>query len=514
MGIGVQKAVLLAAYTTTAAALATWPRHLCCSRSQQQQQQQQQRPAVRMQHEAEVDEDSDAPEVVLLEPGTGGVHTALALLAQQQASGAPLDALLAHHVRANNIWNDERAAILAHLERAARAHARLEWRLRALGVDPSARNRLLASLRLCAEWRVPAIGDALRLDAAEVAWLCALMPPLECAGMPLATRLECPAWAWPRMCAAFGGDEQQGKVQEGGPHPAGTLERQMRALQLPAPLDLRVNTLKGTRNAALEAIRRAGFSAEPTPFSPVGIRLQERAVALGRVPGLLTGDVDVQDEGSQLLALLVGARAGEQVLDYCAGAGGKSLALAAAMQNKGVLVAADIDETRLSRAAPRFVKAGVDIAQRHVIAPGKDVWLKRRKRHFDRVLVDAPCSGLGAWRRNPDARWQRRTRPLEELLPLQADVLQRAARLVRPGGTLVYATCSLLPDENEEQVGRFLASEDGAEFELTPPASFFAPLDGDYLRLSPAEHGCDGFFGAVLTRRDGGWSGRGGRRSK
>jgi 16S rRNA (cytosine967-C5)-methyltransferase len=512
---------VLAAYTTTApnfgAPAVHWPRHLRCSRSQQQQQQQQRRrrPAVRMQHEAEVDEDSsDAPEVVLLEPGTGAVPTALALLAQQQASGAPLDALLAHHVRANHIWNDELAAIQATLERAVRSHARLEWRLRALGVDPSARNRLLASLRLCAEWRVPAIGDALRLDAAEVAWLCALTPPLECAGMPLATRLECPAWAWPRMCAAFRGDEQQGKEQEGGPHPAGTLERQMRALQLPAPLDLRVNTLKGTRNAALEAIRRAGFSAEPTPFSPVGIRLQERAVALGRVPGLLSGDVDVQDEGSQLLALLVGARAGEQVLDYCAGAGGKSLAIAAAMQNKGVLVAADIDETRLGRAAPRFVKAGVDIAQRHVITPGKDVWLKRRKRHFDRVLVDAPCSGLGAWRRNPDARWQRRTRPLEELLPLQADVLQRAARLVRPGGTLVYATCSLLPDENEEQVGRFLASEDGAEFELTPPASFFAPLDGDYLRLSPAEHGCDGFFGAVLTRREGGWSGRGGRRSK
>jgi 16S rRNA (cytosine967-C5)-methyltransferase len=203
-------------------------------------------------------------------------------------------------VRANHIWNDELAAIQATLERAVRSHARLEWRLRALGVDPSARNRLLASLRLCAEWRVPAIGDALRLDAVEVAWLCALTPPLECAGMPLATRLECPAWAWPRMCAAFGGDEQQGKEQEGGPHPAGTLERQMRALQLPAPLDLRVNTLKGTRNAALEAIRRAGFSAEPTPFSPVGIRLQERAVALGTHRVNLG---DGGDGGDVLLAL-------------------------------------------------------------------------------------------------------------------------------------------------------------------------------------------------------------------
>ena len=130
---------------------------------------------------------------------------------------------------------------------------------------------------------------------------------------------------------------------------------------------------------------------------------------------------------------------------------------------------------------------------------------------FDRVLVDAPCSGVGAWRRNPDARWLRRTRPIEELLPVQADVLQRAARLVRPGGTLVYATCSLLPEENEAQVEAFLASADGAEFELAPPEHFGAPFDDGYLRLSPARHGCDGFFGAALVRSEGGWTRRGRR---
>ena len=135
-----------------------------------------------------------------------------------------------------------------------------------------------------------------------------------------------------------------------------------------------------------------------------------------------------------------------------------------------------------------------------------DPWLKRKKRSVDRVLVDAPCSGVGAWRRNPDARWLRRTRPLDELLPVQAEVLGRAARLVVPGGVLVYATCSLLREENEEQVEAFLASADGEEFELTPPASFHVPLDGPYLKLTPARHGCDGFFGAVLTRREGGWS--------
>ena len=218
-------------------------------------------------------------------------------------------------------------------------------------------------------------------------------------------------------------------------------------------------------------------------------------------------------QGSQLVALLLGARPGESIVDYCAGAGGKTLALAAEMQNRGRLLATDIDEGRLRRSSPRHAKAGVSNVQRHtIVGTGKDKFLKRRKRSYDRVLVDAPCSGIGAWRRNPDARWSRSTRPLEALLPVQADVLTRAARLVRPGGTLVYATCSVLLEENDEQVARFLASEDGADFELAPPPSFHVPLDGAFLRLTPAQHGCDGFFGAVLTRHEGGWSRRAPRR--
>ena len=280
---------------------------------------------------------------------------------------------------------------------------------------------------------------------------------------------------------------------------------ELRALSEAAPLDLRVNLLKGTRQEALAALRAAGFAAAPTPYSPIGIRLAQRSgtIELGQLPGLLEvrarvrvrvrvranpspnpnpnpdqGRVEPQDEGSQLIALLLGARPGELVADYCAGAGGKTLALAAAMGNRGRLWAMDIDERRLASGAPRCAKAGslrtpdsgahqplvathsrvptaqagVDNVQRHTIQAGKDQWLKRRKRSFDRVLVDAPCSGVGAWRRNPDARWLRRTRSLDELLPVQAAVLRRAATLARPGGTLVYATCSLLPDENERQV--------------------------------------------------------------
>ena len=313
--------------------------------------------------------------------------------------------------------------------------------------------------------------------------------------MGLACRLECPEALMPSLLAAYGEDG---------------VERELRALQTAAPLDFRVNTLRITREEALATLRTAGVAAAPTPFSPLGIRL-EGAVALGRLPGLLEGHIDPQDEGAQLVALLLGAQPGEHVVDYCAGAGGKSLALATQMMNKGRLVACDIDDAQLHRSALRHALAGVDNVQHHLIKAGKDKWLKRRKRSYDRVLVDAPCTGIGTWRRNPYARWVPMAPPLHELLPIQAEVLQRGARLVRPGGVLLYATRSLLSEENEDQIARFLASDDGAEFEMAPPRDFHVPLDGDYLRLTPARQGCDGFFGAVLRRQEGGWT-RGRRR--
>ena len=425
----------------------------------------------------------------------------LGLLETQRDTGAPLDAILNRHARTNKIAQADRMQISALLDDCSKSSMRLDHRLGAAGVEPAPRSRLLASLKLNSEMAatdiavLTAAADVPALTADEATWLDALSPPLENDGMNLRTRLECPEWAWPHFEAAFGD----------------RVEPELRALLETPPLDLRVNTLKTTRDDALDAIRAAGFAAEPTPYSPVGIRLAERSIPLGTIPGLLEGAVDPQDEGSQLVALLVGARPGEVVADYCAGSGGKTLALAAEMDNRGRLVAMDIDDARLGRSAPRHTKAGVDNVQRHlIVTDGKDAWLKRRKRSFDRVLVDAPCSGVGAWRRNPDARGGagRKTRPLDELLPVQADVLQRAARLCRPGGTLVYATCSLLGAENDDQVAAFLASDDGADFELRPPEEFHVPLDGDVLRLTPARHGCDGFFAAVLQRKEGGWSRR------
>jgi 16S rRNA (cytosine967-C5)-methyltransferase len=416
---------------------------------------------------------------------------AIEVLDEQARNPGPLDLILQRYVRARRyIGSKDRTALGEHVFGAVRRQGRLDWRLRAAGAEPGPRARILADAILtggATMLDLTAITADARygpppLTAAELGWLGALgPPPLEGAGMPPEVAVECPIWAWDSFQSAFGDNAAH----------------ELAALREPAPLDLRVNTLKTTHERALADIRAAGFDARGMPYAPLGIRLNER-VALGRLPGLLDGAVDPQDEGSQLVAMIVDAQPGESIVDYCAGAGGKTLALAADMQNKGRLYALDTDGRRLERSAPRYAKAGVDTVQRREIATGADPWLKRRKRRFDRVLVDAPCTGVGAWRRNPDARWSRKSPPLSELVPLQAEIFERAARLVRPGGRIVYATCSMLPEENEAQVEAFMSKH--PEFQLDPPERFPAPLTGPYLKLTPAQHGCDGFFAAALTR--------------
>ena len=203
---------------------------------------------------------------------------------------------------------------------------------------------------------------------------------------------------------------------------------------------------------------------------------------------------------------MVGAQPGQAVVDFCAGAGGKTLALAAAMENKGRLAALDIDKRRSERAAERLRRAGVFNTTRHVLAAENDPWIKRRAAPFDRVLVDAPCTGTGTWRRNPDARWHLQPEDLARLIEQQAKILASAARLAKKGGRLIYVTCSLLAEENERQIELFLAAH--AEFAIVPMAQAWAesvggdcPAEGDFLRLTPARHGTDGFFVAVMERR-------------
>lgn len=284
--------------------------------------------------------------------------------------------------------------------------------------------------------------------------------------------------------------------------------REIAALETPPPVDLRVNRLKADVGQAREALAREGIETEPMRWAPNGLRLKRRlSVVSGEA--FRNGLVEIQDEGSQLVAALVDAQPGMQVADYCAGAGGKTLAMAAGMNNKGRVVAMDVLETRLDRSAQRLRRAGAHNVERRPIDADNRKWLKRQAGAFDRVLVDAPCTGTGTWRRNPDGRWTLRQKDLDELVPKQAAILDAAAKLVKPGGGLVYATCSVLPAENETQIASFL--ERNTDFEVVPVGRIWRDVlatepppdlaDAPYLRLSPLKHGTDGFFAATLARR-------------
>jgi 16S rRNA (cytosine967-C5)-methyltransferase len=279
------------------------------------------------------------------------------------------------------------------------------------------------------------------------------------------------------------------------------------SLNEPAPLDLRVNLLKSKREDAQAALAAAGIEAEPTPYSPWGLRVQGKP-ALNKLELFTKGEIEVQDEGSQLLALLLAPKRGEMVVDFCAGAGGKTLALGAAMRNSGRLYAFDVSGHRLDALKPRLARSGLSNVYPAQIAHERDERVKRLAGKIDRVLVDAPCSGLGTLRRNPDLKWRQSPDAVEELRAKQAAILDSAARLVKPGGRLVYATCSLLEAEDEAIARAF--SEQHPDFEPVPAAEALeraqvaraAELDDHgYLRLWPHRHGTDGFFAAAWQKR-------------
>jgi 16S rRNA (cytosine967-C5)-methyltransferase len=262
--------------------------------------------------------------------------------------------------------------------------------------------------------------------------------------------------------------------------------------------------LKADRDTARLALAAEHIHAEPTPWSPLGLRLKHRA-PLAATAAFKDGLVEVQDEGSTLAALLADARPGMRVVDFCAGAGGKTLALAAQMQNRGKLVACDVASWRLERAGTRLRRAGISNVERRPLSSERDPWVKHHSKSFDRVFVDAPCLGIGSWRRNPDGKWRATLQDLAELVPRQRDILASAARLVRPGGRLVYVTCSLLREENEAQAEGFLAAH--PDFALYPAARAWTETIGgewpggdEFLRLTPARHGTDGFFVAIFGR--------------
>ncbi len=282
----------------------------------------------------------------------------------------------------------------------------------------------------------------------------------------------------------------------------------VQALSEPAPLDLRVNLIKAKRDEVQAALEAAGIHATPTPFSPWGLRVQGKP-PLNKLDLFTGGSIEVQDEGSQLLALLTDPKRGEMVVDFCAGAGGKTLALGAAMRSTGRLYAFDVSGHRLDALKPRLARSGLSNVHPAQIAHERDDRIKRLAGKIDRVLVDAPCSGLGTLRRNPDLKWRQSPKSLEELQAKQAAILAGAARLLKPGGRLVYATCSLLAAENEF-IAETFGAERSADFKPLPVADLLsaARVDkpealcaGPYLRLWPHRHLTDGFFAAAWEKR-------------
>jgi 16S rRNA (cytosine967-C5)-methyltransferase len=305
-----------------------------------------------------------------------------------------------------------------------------------------------------------------------------------------------PEWLDPHLERVFGKE----RADEGA------------ALASRAPLDLRVNTLKGERERVAEAL--AEYAPEPTRWSPWGLRIRlaadAKAPAIQAEPAFIKGWVEIQDEGSQLAALLAAAKPGDQVVDLCAGGGGKTLALAAAMQNKGQIYATDSDKRRLAPIHARLQRAGVRNVQVRTPRTGSDVLADLAGR-ADLVLIDAPCTGTGAWRRNPDAKWRLRPGALKERLKEQVEVLDQAAALVKPGGRIVYVTCSLLDEENGDQVRAFLQRH--GEFSVEKPQAVAAALgERAYLFLraaltteegilmTPRRTETDGFFVSVVQR--------------
>lgn len=407
----------------------------------------------------------------------------------------PLDGVVGDYMRHRRyIGSKDRANIAERTYEIARTHARLGWWLDKVGAQDTPRNRVIAYVALVEgadEKRFTKdLFDGSKyapepLSNTELAFAKKLIgQSLEHKDMPPSVRVECPALYEDKLKSYFGDD----------------FEAEMRAMISGATLDMRVNIFTCNIEKAENYLEADGVKTERTPYCPHGLRAQGKAY-LARTKAFNKGWIEIQDEGSQLIAHVCGAEPGIQVLDYCAGAGGKTLALAAAMQRKGRIVAMDMDERRLMKGKDRYKKAGVaDIIETRALSEDKQrKWLKRQAGKFDIVLLDVPCTGTGTWRRNPDMRWRVYGPQLEELVEIQQDILERACKAVKPGGKLVYATCSLLPDENENQVEKFLAAH--PEFSVQPLDESLK-IGSPYMRLTPHRHNTDGFFAAVMTKSE------------
>lgn len=403
----------------------------------------------------------------------------------------PMDTVVGDYMRNRRyIGSKDRANMAERIYNVARHHARLGWWIEQIGAEDSARNRILLWLVLgedADDKRCKDMFDGSKyspepLNADELKMIStAKGQNVNHKEMPEDVLAECPPLYTDKLKTYFGDN----------------FVAEMQAMLEPATLDLRVNTFTCEVEKAQNYLEADGVKTTKTQYSPWGLRCENKAY-LSRTKAMGKGWIEIQDEGSQLIAAQCEAEPGMQVLDFCAGAGGKTLALGAAMQRKGRIVAMDNDARRLERGRKRYKKAGIaDIIEVRCLEEDRHrKWLKKQKQKFDVTILDVPCSGTGTWRRNPDMRWTTYGPSLEELTKIQEQILESACHTVKEGGKLVYATCSLLPDENEAQVEKFLAAH--PEFELQPIKD--ERLGNPYMRLTPYRHNTDGFFSAVLKR--------------
>lgn len=394
----------------------------------------------------------------------------------------PADAVLSRHFRENRELGHRDRGFIA--ETVYSVLRRLRWLRRLAGDDATPRKLLLAWFARGEGW--PMRNFEGLASATERDWVASVKAASLSEGT-LAERADLPDWLAERLLGSF--DE------------AGVLAL-AQGLNRAAPLDLRANVLKMDRDTLLARLREDGIAAEPGALSPQAVRLVGKP-ALQKHPLFLNGSFEVQDEGSQLLALLVQPKRGELVIDFCAGAGGKTLQLGAMMRSTGRLCAFDVSEKRLAKLKPRLARSGLSNVHPVLIAHENDAKVKRMAGKADRVLVDAPCTGLGTLRRNPDLKWRQSPTSVDEMVVKQGAILAAAARLVRPGGRLVYATCSLLIEENDAVVDAFLVAH--PQFRSLSARDVLQKQGvmvetGERLRVLPHLHDTDGFFAAVLER--------------
>ena len=435
------------------------------------------------------------------------LEAAIYLLEKISTERRPADDIVRGWIKARRfVGGTDRRQLRERVYGVLRRRMHLDWHIEKAGFKPTPRMEIIADVVLVDKNNPADLFDGSKhapkpLNDDEQALALKLVGgELEDPGMPAHVLVEMPEWMSEQLKSFYGERFME----------------EMQALNKPASMDMRVNLARVTREQAQKSMAKDGIKVGFSKLSPAGITLEAHS-DISRTKAFRTGLIEVQDAGSQILSFLTGAKAGMAVCDYCAGAGGKTLALAdrlglqgGSKENKSRLVACDTEESRLKRMDRRLDRAKLgDAVERHVIVDGNN-WHDENQNVFDRVLVDAPCSGTGTWRRHPEQKNRITSERVAELTTIQDGILARAANLVKPGGRMIYATCSLLPDENEARVEKFLKTHDDYKLvpwqdawtetmgkKETPPAQTILK---DYLRLSPAMHGSDGFFVAVLAK--------------